>query len=120
VSFVVQVFDFPITAITRDDGDSGDPCGPLPASLSQAPTPHKRFVENKSQTPIRPNCHRAVESPFFRFSGIQAGSISALFARSYCPVGRGSQSRNVLAECLYLIAVFSKIFQLPPLGASIL
>src|SRR5690349_3354381 len=32
-----------------DHGDSGDSCSPLPASLSQTPTPHKRFVENKNQ-----------------------------------------------------------------------
>jgi hypothetical protein len=67
---MVQVFAFPITAITAITRDSGDSCGPLPASLSQDPTPHKRFVENKSQTPIRPSGHRTVESPFSRFSGL--------------------------------------------------
>src|SRR6478735_6956501 len=65
--------------------------GPLPASLSQDPTPHKRFVENKSQTPIRKACQKPVDPSFSRFSGLQSGSFSALFSRFYCPVGRGSQ-----------------------------
>jgi hypothetical protein len=40
----------------------------LPASLSQTPTPHRRFVENKSQTPIRPRGRPSGRSPFSRFS----------------------------------------------------
>jgi hypothetical protein len=59
---------FPITAMSRDDGDPGDSCDPLPASFSHRPTPHKRFVENKSQTPIRPNGRPSGRSPFSRFS----------------------------------------------------
>jgi hypothetical protein len=66
-------------------------CGPLPASFSQRPTPHMTFVENKSQTSIRPSGHRAVEALFSRSSGLQSLSISALFSRSMCSVGRGSQ-----------------------------
>jgi len=76
-------------------------CSPLPASFSHRPHPPRRFVENKSQTPIRPSGHRAVEALFPCFSGLQSGSISALFSRFYCPVGRGSQraGASVLADC---------------------
>ena len=54
-------------------------CGPLPASFSQAPTPHKRFVENKSQSAIRPSGDRAVEFFFVCFSAFQSTVISGLF-----------------------------------------
>jgi hypothetical protein len=66
-------------------------CGSLPASLSHDPTPRRAFVENKSQTPIRPSGDRAVEAAFLRFSALEPPSISALFSRFNCPVGRGSQ-----------------------------
>ena len=52
-------------------------CSPLPASLSQRPTPHRRFVENKSRTPIRKDCRPDGRSLFSRFSGLQSCSISA-------------------------------------------
>jgi hypothetical protein len=84
-----------MSAITRDYGDS---CGLLPVSLSQRPTPHERFIENKSQTAIRPNGDRTVESRFFRFSGLQSRSISALFFSFNCPVGRGSQLDPTIAQ----------------------
>jgi hypothetical protein len=91
---------FPIPAMSRDPGDSGDSCGPLPVTLSHRPTPHKRFVENKSQTPTRPSGRPNGRSLFSRFSGLQSGSISALFSRFCCPVGRGSQraGASVLAD----------------------
>jgi hypothetical protein len=38
-------------------------------SLSQTPTPHSTFVENKHQSAIRPSGDRAVEALFSRFSG---------------------------------------------------
>jgi len=34
---------------------------------ARTPPPHKRFVENKSQTPIRPNGRPNGRSPFFPF-----------------------------------------------------
>jgi len=47
------------------------------------------------KTKVKPQFDRAVdrtvEALFFRFSGLQSGSISALFSRFYCPVGRGSR-----------------------------
>jgi hypothetical protein len=45
--------------------------GPLPASFSQTPTGHRRFVDNKHQTPIRPSGDRAVEALFSRVSHAQ-------------------------------------------------
>ena len=57
----LRVLAFPITARRRDDGDS---CDPLPASLSHRPTPHKRFVESKGQTPIRKDCRPNCRRPF--------------------------------------------------------
>ena len=47
-------------------------CDLLPASLSQTPTPHKRFVENKRRSAIRKACQKTVEAPFSRFSGTQS------------------------------------------------
>jgi hypothetical protein len=67
-------------------------CDPLPASLSQKPHPPNTFVENKSQSAIRKACQKAVDALFSPFSGRQFTSISALFSRFYCPVGRGSQA----------------------------
>jgi hypothetical protein len=78
-------FSFPIT---RDHGDS---CSPLPVSLSHDPTPHRRFVENKSSTPIRQSFRPSGRSLFSCFSAVQFGAISALFFRFCCSVGRGSQ-----------------------------
>jgi hypothetical protein len=46
-------------------------CGPLPAFFSQPPTGHRRFVDNKHQTPIRPSGDRAVEAIFSRVSHAQ-------------------------------------------------
>jgi len=62
---------------------------------AKTPTPHSTFVENKSPTPIRPSGDRTVEASFLRFSGFQLRSISALFSRFNCPVGRGSQTEGV-------------------------
>jgi hypothetical protein len=80
-------FGFPDSG---DVGDHGDSRSPLPTSFSQGPTPHRAFVENKSQSAIQPNGHRPVEVPFLYFSAFQPGSISALFSRFCCSVGRGS------------------------------
>jgi len=83
--------------------------GPLPASLSHRPTPHKRFVENKSRTPIRPNGRPNGRSLFSRFSGLQSGSISALFSRFYCPVGRGSQCESRAAQAFQFEEMFPSV-----------
>jgi hypothetical protein len=91
VSFVVNGFAFPITAMTAITRDYGDAQSPLPASFSHRPTPHRRFVENKGPTSIRPSGDRAVEAAFLRFSALEPPSISALFSCFNCPVGRGSQ-----------------------------
>jgi hypothetical protein len=81
-------------------------CSPLPASLSQTPTPHRAFVENKRQSAIRPSGDRAVEALFSCFSGLQSWSISAVFSRSNCPVGRGPWARlwGFPANCQLLVA----------------
>jgi len=86
-----EILPFRSRAMSRDHGDFGDSFSPLPASLSQSPTPHNTFVENKGQGAIRPSGHRAVEAHFLRFSLVESDPISALFSRFKCPVGRGSQ-----------------------------
>jgi hypothetical protein len=68
---------------------------PLPASLSQRPHPPKRFVENKSQTPIRKAFQKAVEALFLRFSELQSRSISALFSRFTVRSAEGHNPVNV-------------------------
>ncbi len=45
--------------IPRDVGDSH---GPLPASLSQRPTPHSTLIENKGATSIRKDCQKVVDA----------------------------------------------------------
>jgi hypothetical protein len=99
VSYVVKVSGFPITRCT-DHRITPISCDPLPVSFSHRPTPHKRFVENKSQSAIRLDSRLSGRSLFSRFSGLQSGSISALFSRFCCPVGRGSQraGASVLAD----------------------
>jgi hypothetical protein len=71
-------FGFPIPRDVGDLGDSGDSYSPLPASLSQTPTPHNTFVEYKSQTPIRPNGDRPVEAPSLCFLAFQSCPIFSL------------------------------------------
>src|SRR5690349_17601500 len=68
-------------------------CGPLPASFSHDPTPHKRFVENKSQTSIRPTGDRAVEALFSRFQGSNRGQFWPCFL---VPGVRSAEGRNPL------------------------
>src|SRR5579864_1776697 len=94
-----KVLVFPISAISRDLGDSvdsGDSHGPLPVSLSQPPTPHERFVENKGSTSIRLDCRPSGRSLFLCFSAVKSGPISAFFFRFYCSVGRGSQAPTII------------------------
>ena len=55
-------------------------CGPLPASLSQTPTPHTTFVANKGQTPIRKDCRKPVDPSFLRFFDLESRCISLVFA----------------------------------------
>jgi hypothetical protein len=62
-----------------DDARCRDSYVPLPAYFSQRPTPHTAFVENKSQTPIRPSGDRAVETPYLYFSAFQLSPIRPSF-----------------------------------------
>ena len=48
-------------------------------SFSQTPTRGKHFVENKRPIAIRPSGHRAVESPFLRFSRSILANCQLLF-----------------------------------------
>jgi len=91
-----QGFDFPISAITAIPAILAALCL-RPSAID--PTPHRRFVENKDQTPIRPSGHRTVEVVFSRFSGLQSRPISALFSGFYCSGGRGSQTFWLNADC---------------------
>jgi hypothetical protein len=52
-------------------------------TLSQDPTPHKAFVENKHQSAIRPTDDRTVEVPFRCFSA----SESCLFESHHLTLG---------------------------------
>jgi hypothetical protein len=58
-------FQLSLLAIPGDFGNLF--CGPLPASFSQRPTRHIRFVANKRRNAIRPSGHRAVEASFSCF-----------------------------------------------------
>src|SRR5579859_5707820 len=44
-------------------------------TLSQPPTPHGRFVENKGGTPIRKACRKAVEALFYVISSPLLGVL---------------------------------------------
>ena len=61
-----------------------DSHGPLPASLSQTPPRHRRFVENKRRTPIRKACRKAVDPSFSRFSRLSNHVVSALSPSVTC------------------------------------
>src|ERR1044071_573949 len=61
-------------------------------SLSHGPHRPRGFVENKSPTPIRQDCQKAVEAIFLCFLRVQSGSISAFFFCFYCSIGRGLQA----------------------------
>ena len=74
-------------------------CGPLPATLSQTPTPHMRFVENKRQSAIRPSGDRAVEALFPSFLPVESVS----FCWSFCPCNplpavRSAVGRNAFTK----------------------
>jgi hypothetical protein len=62
-------FSFPMSAMSRDFGDrrASRAMALCLCTLSQTPTPHRRFVENKSKSAIRPDGHRAVEATFLSF-----------------------------------------------------
>jgi hypothetical protein len=49
-------------------------------TLSQTPTPHRRFVENKSQTLIRKACRQAVDLSFSRFFGLESRCLCLVSA----------------------------------------
>jgi hypothetical protein len=50
-------------------------CSPLPASFSQPPTPHRRFVVNKRRTAIRQYCRKAVDGLFSCFLAVESCRI---------------------------------------------
>jgi hypothetical protein len=58
-----------MSAMTCDSGDFVTHCR---CTLSQEPTPHKAFVENKDQSAIQPSGDRAVEVPFRCFSASES------------------------------------------------
>ena len=58
---------------------------------ARTPPPISVLLKTKVKPQFDRAVDRTVEALFFRFSGLQSGSISALFSRFYCPVGRGSQ-----------------------------
>src|SRR6266853_702986 len=96
--------------MSRDDGDPGDSCSPLPASFSHRPHPPRSFVENKGSTPLRKACQKPVDPVFLCFSAVKSASIPTFVYPFYCPVGRGSQRVRgilLLADC-WLSARFSK------------
>jgi hypothetical protein len=74
--------------------DVGDSCGPLPASVSQSPTRHLRFVANKSKSAFRPGDDRAVEALFPLFSAINLAVCHPLFLIGFAMSGRGSQKND--------------------------
>jgi hypothetical protein len=81
VFFVVSpmVFPvFPITAITRSPDLFAALCR---CTLSQTPTPHRRFVENKRQTPIRKACRKAVDLSFSCFFRSESRCLCLISAR---------------------------------------
>src|SRR5579864_1389442 len=104
--------------------DDGDRRAARPTTLCLRPSaidppPHKRFVENKSRTPIRPSGDRTVEALISRFSGLQSGSISALFSRFFTV--RSAEGRNALKRCAAqdsLIAGCQRSSNFHPLGLS--
>jgi hypothetical protein len=81
-----------MSAMTRDSGDS---CSPLPVSLSPRPTPPYRFVENKSQSAIRPSGDRTVETLFLSFLPVESVSFSWSFHTcNPLPTHRSAVGRN--------------------------
>jgi hypothetical protein len=81
-------FQFPILAISAILAIF---CIPLPASFSQNPTRHRRFVANKHQTSIRPSGDRTVEAHISLFSALFLQRITMLFFYFSTMSGRGSQ-----------------------------
>src|SRR5690349_18661291 len=79
-------FAFPIPRDVGDVGDHGDRRALRATALclcpsARDPTPPYRFVENKSQSAIRPNGHRTVEALFLSFLPVESVS----FCRSFHP-----------------------------------
>jgi len=76
-----------VPPITRDVGDDmrfRDFATHCRYTLSQTPTPHKRFVENKHQSAIRQDSHKTCRTPLFlRFLGSESRFIKTSLS---CPV----------------------------------
>ena len=84
-------FCLPITDHVRSP-DHPISCSPLPMYPQPDPTPHRRFVENKRQTPIRKACRKAVDPSFSRFFDSES--------RCFCLVS-ASRFRLVLIANLF-------------------
>jgi hypothetical protein len=81
--------DFPMT---RDVQIIRSVYDPLPASLSHDPTRHRRFVANKSSTPIQPSDDRSVEGFKSLISALLLAAIEPPFSPLTAMLGRGSQT----------------------------
>jgi len=68
-------------AMTCDHDDFATHCR---CTLSQDPTPHKPFVENKHQSAIRQDSHKTVELLFLRFLGSESRFIKTSLSMSPC------------------------------------
>jgi hypothetical protein len=83
-------------------------CAPQPSACvpsARDPPPPYRFVENKSQSAIRPNGHRTVEALFLSFLPVESVS----FCWSFCscnplPTHRSAVGRKRSGGVLWLIA----------------
>ncbi len=82
---------FPISAITRDHGDSPALC--LRHSAHDPPG-GSRFVESKDSTPIRPTGDRPVKSPFFCFSASNLAQFFSFFLISTVRPAEGCNLRK--------------------------
>jgi hypothetical protein len=95
-----------MSAITRDHGDS---CGPLPASLSQTPTPIDVLLKTKARSQF----DRTVTERSKLFFPFFNGPIWAQFQRRFLVSAvRSAEGRNTAASSAFIqccsIAVFSK------------
>jgi hypothetical protein len=89
-SAVSFLSDHPITRSRR----SPDSCAPLPASVSQSPTRHIRFVANTTQTGFRPGDDRAVKALFPLFSALTFAICHPQILITLRMSGRGSQKND--------------------------
>jgi hypothetical protein len=97
------------------------PCSPLPASFSQTPTGHRRFVASRSSSVIRQDSHKAVDGLFPCFLALESCRIPPVNhwllpsgrqrAASPCNCHVRSTSRQLIAGSQQLATSFC---QRPP------